>query len=735
MMTKFTKGLVQLVLLLVFGICICANMLSAQTNGTVESASALNQRAERLSTISPEVALRSARAALEKAGQEKNIREQAQANAIIGAVLRFQDQYDSALVYQKLALALFRDIRDTLGIAGALVNIGGVYQSRGDYASAMEHYFQALILYELRGDKRGIAKSRASIGVAYTLKGELPAALEAQRQALTLRTTLHDEQGIAHSLRNIGHVQEKMHNLDSALWFYEQALKRFERIGDMQGVALSLGSLGNVFDQRGENNNAREFYIKAIPLHEQLGDKRGLAVVHNNIAAGFLRQNDARQALRFAERALRIAEEIGAWAEQRDANKHLADAYTALGNETLAFAAFRNYVTLKDSIQNIQNSQRISDLQTRYDIAEKDRALAAAEHARNVEQMNARNVRLTLVIAIVVFAIIIGLLVNGYRIKRHSERTLRRQNEEILYQQKLLQEQAEEIAFTNKELLATNSLLEEKNELLSTLNTEKNEFLGIAAHDLKNPLANILLTVQLMEEYKPQEGAEKFVEWIQSVTRSAEYMLNIIRNLLDVNKIEAGKVEMHLEPIDVALVELIADAYAFRAEEKGIRLVIEPPKQRFFVLADHSALQQVLENLISNAIKFSPHGKSIYVKILSSEDASSSLANGHLSGDNAHKPNADDTHTHKTNDQLQMINGYVRLEIADEGPGISEEDMKKMFGKFARLSARPTGGEHSTGLGLSIVKKMVEAMNGRVWCESELGKGATFVVELPRTKL
>jgi signal transduction histidine kinase len=69
--------------------------------------------------------------------------------------------------------------------------------------------------------------------------------------------------------------------------------------------------------------------------------------------------------------------------------------------------------------------------------------------------------------------------------------------------------------------------------------------------------------------------------------------------------------------------------------------------------------------------------------------------------------------------------------VQDEGAGLSEEDKAKLFGKFARLSARPTGGEHSTGLGLSIVKKLVEAMNGRVWCESELGKGATFTVELP----
>jgi signal transduction histidine kinase len=76
---------------------------------------------------------------------------------------------------------------------------------------------------------------------------------------------------------------------------------------------------------------------------------------------------------------------------------------------------------------------------------------------------------------------------------------------------------------------------------------------------------------------------------------------------------------------------------------------------------------------------------------------------------------------------------FLHIEIQDEGPGISPEDMKTMFRKFTRLSARPTGGEHSTGLGLSMVKKMLEAMNGKVWCESELGKGATFIVELPQS--
>jgi signal transduction histidine kinase len=114
-------------------------------------------------------------------------------------------------------------------------------------------------------------------------------------------------------------------------------------------------------------------------------------------------------------------------------------------------------------------------------------------------------------------------------------------------------------------------------------------------------------------------------------------------------------------------------------------------------LADEQMLNQILDNIFSNALKYSPHGKSIFVRVESRETV-------------------------------------VRVEIQDEGEGISPEDMTKLFGKFARLSARPTGGEHSTGLGLSIVKKMVEAMNGKVWCESEVGKGATFIVELPRSE-
>jgi signal transduction histidine kinase len=129
--------------------------------------------------------------------------------------------------------------------------------------------------------------------------------------------------------------------------------------------------------------------------------------------------------------------------------------------------------------------------------------------------------------------------------------------------------------------------------------------------------------------------------------------------------------------------------------------------------ADKNATLQILDNLLSNAVKYSPYGRNVWVRVL--DDYESLLID-----------------TTPRGSLLAPSQEYVRIEIQDEGPGLTEEDKQKIFGKFTRLSAKPTAGEHSTGLGLSIVKKMVEGMSGKVWVESEEGKGATFIVLLPK---
>jgi len=176
-------------------------------------------------------------------------------------------------------------------------------------------------------------------------------------------------------------------------------------------------------------------------------------------------------------------------------------------------------------------------------------------------------------------------------------------------------------------------------------------------------------------------------------------MFELITNLLDINAIERGAIKVYLCDFDFAMiVNALCENYYQRAHAKDIKLNFEVEEGLRYVFADQNATIQVLDNLISNAVKYSPHNKNVWVRC--------------------------------------TMNGVkkVRCEVKDEGPGLTEEDKAKLFGKFARLSAQPTGGEHSTGLGLSIVKKMAEAMGGTVWCESEYGYGASFFVELPATE-
>jgi signal transduction histidine kinase len=233
------------------------------------------------------------------------------------------------------------------------------------------------------------------------------------------------------------------------------------------------------------------------------------------------------------------------------------------------------------------------------------------------------------------------------------------------------------------------------NNHLVELNKEKNEFLGIVAHDLKNPLSGIKMLSKVLYDEHEAISREDIRELANDILNTSARMFELITNLLDINAIERGGVRVNIEPFDLAgIADAVAETYQARAQAKSIALHFQAEDNLPFALADQNATIQALDNIISNAVKYSPHGKNIYIRV-------------------------------------KTASSRIRCEVQDEGPGLNAEDKQKLFGKFARLSAQPTGGEHSTGLGLSIVKRMVEAMNGNVWCESEVGHGATFIVELP----
>ncbi|MBI5324045.1 MAG: response regulator [Ignavibacteriae bacterium] len=242
-----------------------------------------------------------------------------------------------------------------------------------------------------------------------------------------------------------------------------------------------------------------------------------------------------------------------------------------------------------------------------------------------------------------------------------------------------------------RRLTKVNLILQEAIEL-------KNQFINMTVHDLKNPL-NVIQGISVMlKDLGITDATES--EMIDLIYESSTLMSNLINELLENASLESGKLTIDKKIIDLnEVVEDIVESNKSRAENKQQTLIFNPGmKDGCFISGDNIRIYEIIDNLISNAIKYSPKNKNINVNI-----------------------------------SLIKIkrNKFIRCEVKDEGPGLSNEDMKKLFGKFQRLSAQPTGGESSTGLGLSIVKQLVELHDGTIWAESELGKGSSFFVQFP----
>ncbi len=247
----------------------------------------------------------------------------------------------------------------------------------------------------------------------------------------------------------------------------------------------------------------------------------------------------------------------------------------------------------------------------------------------------------------------------------------------------------------NNELVNLQRKLIKQNADLARLNEQKNRFLGMAAHDLRSPLGVVhTFSGFLQEEVLDKLDAEQR-EFLDIIRRTSEFMLQLVNDLLDISAIEAGKLILRRDPVDLS--RLVADNVALNrvlASRKNVRLTLKSTSDLPPVPCDSVKIGQVLNNLIDNAVKFSPLGGSVAVTL-------------DLDGD------------------------HVRLVVADQGAGIPEEERARLFQPFGRPGSQGTSGERGTGLGLAIVRRIIEGHGGRIGVESEPGRGSTFFFTLP----
>jgi signal transduction histidine kinase/tetratricopeptide (TPR) repeat protein len=673
-----------------------------------------------------------------------------------------------ALELGERAEQIARKSGDSYGWSNALVSkcISCIVQ--GDVSNALRYAINAASIKETISDQPGLAAVYSTIGTLYSKSGDGERALDFHTRALKYYERVNDLRGLSNVKNNIGLLYMNSGSFENALRFFNQSIALKEELNDKPGLANSFVNIGIVYRNSGVASKAEDYFRRAVRLFEELADNYGVAFSYTKLASLAMARKRYNDVLADAGIALPLARGANARDIVRDLYLLMSDAHAGLGDNMKALDHYRLYTSLKDSLFNASNARVIANMAARYDIDRRDREIELLTRLRDEEQARlqteARNrdaqIRLLeqeklikdlevqenatalreqmykaenkekelrlerkekdmfrdrakveelakqkreqfltfAVVGLVLLALILVLLFRGYQSRKRSEARYRVKNEEletanaeILRHEKVVQTQAALIENANRELHLRNRELE-------MLNMEKNEFLGIAAHDLKNPLIMIRSLAEMM--IAPVTTSKVSVlEYAEYIYKGADHMIGLVSNLLDVNAIESGGFLFHCSDTNLLpIAEKVIATYRQRAEEKNLALKLECPPDLPFVNVDESATEQILDNLVSNAIKYSMPDRNVYVR-------------------------------------LKAFYSVARIEIEDEGPGIKTQDLPRLFQKFVRLEAQPTGHEYSTGLGLSIVKKLAEAMQGNVWCESIYGTGSMFCVELPLAQM
>lgn len=262
-----------------------------------------------------------------------------------------------------------------------------------------------------------------------------------------------------------------------------------------------------------------------------------------------------------------------------------------------------------------------------------------------------------------------------------------------------------------QEIIETNAKLEKLERL-------KSEFISIVSHELRTPLTSIKNSLDILMSGRCGEITSSADKFLTMAMRNVQRLSGIINDLLDLSKIEAGKMDFHFAPTDInTVINYVKTALSEVAKTKGLNLITQEDKNIPEITADSRRLEQVLTNLVSNAIKFTPEGKTITI--------SSKLINANDIKINDY-----------FKDNIKNIQGdYVEVCVQDEGIGIEEKNLLHAFDKFAQIEnslSRKAGG---TGLGLPIAKQLLDAHNGAIWCDSELNKGSKFYFIIPVKKV
>lgn len=607
---------------------------------------------------------------LREAYDQRDKMKEAKARKEIGLIhLTRTHSYDLAMDYFIRALS----IEDSLSLKKEQVftylAIANVFEEIGDYNKSAGTLEEAISLNEESNDIAVLVFMLNKLGEINAARGYLEAAFENFELVLKYQDEINQPEAEAEALFNLAHLYTKQGKYSEALSMHKRALAIWRSIRDRMNEAQSLNDIGVLY--RFMKNDARVIanHEAAREIREAIDDKRGKAESLNNLGIFYYDMKQYDSAIAHLELGLVAGRDAQAQDQISKSCDYLTLCYKELEDYQKALEYKELYVAINELIQGENSDQKILETQNRYVMGKKQSQIEALESIRikRERELEAQKKIRNFLFLAIALSLIVVAL--------------------IVYLYLVKQR-------SNRKLQAANTKVNQQNSELQELNATKDKFFSIISHDLKGPLNSLTSFSNLLINYYESLSKEEVQMLAKDFDKSLKNLFALLENLLEWSRSQTGNIEFKPEVFDLA--KLLEENHALlkaQAQNKKIDLV-NTSNSSLNITAHKHSVNTVVRNLISNAIKFTPEGGTI-------------------------------TCGWRTRGREVIVS------IQDNGVGMSPEIMNKLFRIDTKHSSKGTAEEKGTGLGLILCKEFIEKNGGRIWVESEEGKGSIFSFSLP----